>query len=44
LANFEALKSEAWFLRTTKRPQNVTLEAAGRAMGYKRVWQKMRRT
>jgi hypothetical protein len=28
----------AWFFRTTKRPQNATIEAAGRAMGYRRKW------
>lgn len=27
-----------WFWGKTKRPQNATLEAAGRALGYKRVW------
>ena len=31
-----------WYFRTTKRPQNATLEAAGRAMGYRRVWQPMK--
>lgn len=29
-----------WFFGATKRPQNATLEAAGRAIGYKRVWVK----
>lgn len=29
-----------WFFGTTKRPQSATLEAAGRAIGYKRVWVK----
>ena len=29
-----------WFNGKTKRPQNATLEAAGRAMGMKRVWVK----
>lgn len=29
-----------WFFGATKRPQNATLEAAGRAMGYERVWRK----
>jgi hypothetical protein len=32
-----------WFFGTTKRPQSATLEAAGRAMGFQRVWQPMRR-
>jgi hypothetical protein len=32
----------AWFFGKTKRPQNPTLEAAGRSMGYERVWQRMR--
>jgi hypothetical protein len=31
-----------WFFGTTRRPQSATLEAAGRALGYKRVWQKMK--
>lgn len=30
----------AWFYGKTYRPQNASLEAAGRAMGYRRVWQK----
>jgi hypothetical protein len=29
-----------WFFGKTLRPQNATLEAAGRALGYRRVWQK----
>ena len=29
---------EGWFYGSTRRPQNATLEAAGRALGYKRVW------
>ena len=28
----------AWFFGVTKRPNNATLEAAGRALGKKRVW------
>lgn len=31
-----------WFEGKTKRPQNATLEAAGRALGYHRVWRKMK--
>ena len=27
-----------WFFGTTKRPQNPTVEATGRALGKKRVW------
>lgn len=27
-----------WFHGKTKRPQNATIEAAGRGMGKKRVW------
>lgn len=27
-----------WFFGKVKRPQNATLEAAGRAAGYRRVW------
>lgn len=30
----------AWFFGKTKRPQSATLEAAGRAIGYRRVWRK----
>lgn len=29
-----------WFEGKTRRPQSATLEAAGRAMGYKRIWTK----
>jgi hypothetical protein len=32
---------QAWFFGKTKRPTNPTLEAAGRALGYERVWRKM---
>jgi hypothetical protein len=32
-----------WFHGETKRPQNATIEAAGRALGYERVWKSMRR-
>jgi hypothetical protein len=32
-----------WFFGATKRPTNPTIEAAGRAMGYERVWRRMRR-
>ena len=28
----------AWFYGGTKRPQNATIEAAGRAIGYERKW------
>ena len=31
----------AWLEGKTKKPQNCTLEAAGRAIGYHRVWQRM---
>jgi hypothetical protein len=31
---------KAWFEGKVKRPQNATLEAAGRALGMKRVWVK----
>lgn len=30
-----------WFNGKTKRPQNATLEAAGRALGFRRVWRPM---
>ena len=33
---------QGWFFGKTKRPQNATLEAAGRAIGYHRVWQAKR--
>jgi hypothetical protein len=29
-----------WFEGKTRRPQNATLEAAGRALGYHRAWVK----
>jgi len=29
---------KAWFEGKTRRPQNATLEAAGRALGYHRAW------
>ena len=31
---------QGWFFGTTKRPQSATIEAAGRAIGYHRVWRK----
>jgi hypothetical protein len=30
-----------WFFGKTKRPQSATLEAAGRAIGYRRQWIRM---
>jgi hypothetical protein len=33
---------QGWFRGKTKRPQSASLEAAGRAIGYKRVWVKER--
>jgi len=33
----------SWFFGKTRRPQSAALEAAGRAVGYKRVWQKLER-
>lgn len=30
-----------WFFGKTRRPQNATLEAAGRALGFQRRWVKM---
>ena len=35
---------QAWFFGKTRCPQNPTLEAAGRAMGFQRVWQRQRKT
>ena len=32
-----------WFFGVTKRPQNPTIEAAGRAIGFRRKWVKMDR-
>lgn len=32
----------AWWLGDTKRPTSATVEAAGRAMGFQRVWKRMR--
>lgn len=34
--------TRGWFFGKTRRPQNATLEAAGRAIGFKRVWVKDR--
>jgi hypothetical protein len=34
---------KSWFEGKTRRPQNATLEAAGRALGYHRVWRRMPR-
>ena len=31
-----------WFFGDTVRPTNVTIEASGRAVGYERVWRKMK--
>jgi hypothetical protein len=30
-----------WFFGSVKRPHSASLEAAGRAIGFKRVWRKM---
>lgn len=30
-----------WFFGKTRRPQNATMEAAGRAIGFQRQWVKM---
>lgn len=32
-----------WFFGDTQRPQNPTLEAAGRSFGYRRQWVKMKK-
>lgn len=32
----------AWFFGKTMRPQSASLEAAGRSLGYKRQWVKMK--
>jgi hypothetical protein len=31
-----------WFMGKTRRPQSASVEAAGRALGYKRAWQKIK--
>jgi hypothetical protein len=31
----------AWFFGKTQRPQSASIEAAGRALGYKRKWVRM---
>lgn len=31
-----------WFFGTVKRPTNPTIEAAGRSIGFERVWRKMK--
>lgn len=30
-----------WFFGKVRRPQNASLEAAGRSLGYHRVWKRM---
>lgn len=32
----------SWFHGKTRRPQSASVEAAGRAMGYRRQWVKMK--
>jgi hypothetical protein len=32
----------AWFFGDTRRPQSSAVEAAGRCIGYKRTWVKMK--
>jgi hypothetical protein len=34
---------QGWFMGGTMRPQNPSTEAAGRAMGFQRVWEKMKK-
>jgi hypothetical protein len=31
----------AWFFGKTRRPQSASIEAAGRAIGYRRGWQRI---
>ena len=31
-----------WFFGKTRRPQSAALEAAGRAMGYRRAWVRLK--
>ena len=33
----------AWVFGKTRRPQNASMEAAGRALGYHRPWVKMKK-
>jgi hypothetical protein len=32
----------SWFWGKTRRPTNATIEAAGRSVGYERVWRRRR--
>lgn len=32
-----------WFFGDTRRPNNQTAEAAGRTLGYHRVWQRLKK-
>jgi transcriptional regulator with XRE-family HTH domain len=32
-----------WFHGATRRPQSATVEAVGRALGFKRVWTKVKK-
>lgn len=40
-SNVSVSTLQNWFHGVTKRPQSATVEAVGRAMGYKRGWQKI---
>jgi hypothetical protein len=31
-----------WFFGKTRRPTNAAIEASGRALGYERIWKKMK--
>lgn len=33
---------KAWFFGATKRPNNSSIEAAGRSLGWERTWRKLK--
>lgn len=37
-SNVSAATPRGWFLGVTRRPQSATIEAVGRAFGWKRRW------
>lgn len=41
-SNVSASTLHNWFHGETRRPQSASIEAVGRALGWKRTWVKMR--
>ncbi len=38
MSNVSTSTIHNWFNGTTRRPQNATIEATGRALGFQRIW------